>query len=45
MFTIKKLRDDQTISFAADELKKYLWTMMPALGNIPVSLDPHSVCA
>ena len=40
LFTIKKLRDDQTISFAADELKKYLWTMMPTSGNTPISLDP-----
>ena len=40
MFTIKKMRDDQTISFAADELKKYLWTMMPDSGNTPISLDP-----
>ena len=42
MFTIKKMRDDQTISFAADELQKYLWTMMPRLGVIPVSLDPQA---
>jgi len=40
MFTIKKMRDDQTISFAADELKKYLWTMMPKSGNTPISLEP-----
>ena len=42
MFTIYKMRDDQTINFAADELKKYLWTMMPKLGNIPVRLDPKA---
>lgn len=42
LFTIKKMRDDQTISFAADELKKYLWTMMPTLGNMPISLDPQA---
>lgn len=42
MFTIKKMRDDQTISFAADELKKYLWTMMPRSSNIPISLDPKA---
>ena len=40
MFAIKKTRDDQTISFAADELKKYLWTMMPKSGNTPISLEP-----
>lgn len=42
MFTIKKMRDDQTISFAADELKKYLWTMMPKSGCTPISLDPKA---
>ena len=42
LFTIKKMRDDQTISFAADELKKYLWTMMPKSGNTPISLDPSA---
>ena len=39
MFKIYKMRDDQTINFAADELKKYLWTMMPASGNTPIILD------
>ena len=29
MFKIYKMRDDQVISFAADELRKYLWTMVP----------------
>ena len=42
LFTIYKMRDDQTISFAADELKKYLWTMMPKSGNTPISLDPKA---
>lgn len=42
MFTIKKMRDDQTINFAADELKKYLWTMMPESGNTPITLDPEA---
>ena len=41
-FTIYKMRDDQTISFAADELKKYLWTMMPQSGNTPISLSPDA---
>ena len=40
MFKIYKTRDDQTINFAADELKKYLWTMMPTSGNTPISLSP-----
>jgi len=42
LFSIYKMRDDQTISFAADELKKYLWTMMPKSGNTPISLDPKA---
>ena len=42
LFTIQKMRDDQTISFAADELKKYLWTMMPKSGNTPIRLDPKA---
>ena len=42
LFTIYKLRDDQTINFAADELKKYLWTMMPKSGNTPITLDPQA---
>ena len=42
LFTIKKMRDDQTVSFAADELKKYLWTMLPNSGNTPISLDPKA---
>ena len=41
-FTINKMRDDQTIGFAADELKKYLWTMMPASGSTPIILDPNA---
>ena len=42
LFAIYKMRDDQTISFAADELKKYLWTMMPNSGNTPISLNPNA---
>ena len=42
MFSIYKMRDDQTISFAADELKKYLWTMMPKSGNTPIRLNPEA---
>ena len=39
MVKIYKMRDDQVISFAADELRKYLWTMMPAGGCPTISAD------
>ena len=39
MFTIHKMRDNQVISFAADELRKYLWTMMPKSGCPIISSD------
>lgn len=42
MFEIKKMRDDQTISFAADELKKYLRMMMPEKGDIAIRYDPDA---
>ena len=42
MIKIYKMRDDQTISFAADELKKYLWTMMPKQTCPSISLDPKA---
>ncbi|MBO5339946.1 MAG: DUF4838 domain-containing protein [Oscillospiraceae bacterium] len=42
MFKINKLRDDETIAFAADELKKYLWMMMPDTDDISISLTPDA---
>ncbi len=39
MYTIYTVNADLTISFAAQELKKYLRMMMPRIGEIPVSLD------
>ena len=39
MLTIHKLRDDLTIGFAAEELKKYLLMMMPETAMIPVDMD------
>jgi len=40
MLTIKKLRANCTIDFAAEELKKYLRMMMPECGDIAISYDP-----
>ena len=40
MLTIRKLRADEVIGFAAEELKKYLRMMMPECGDIPISLAP-----
>ena len=40
MLTIKKLRADHVIDFAAEELKKYLRMMMPRCGEIAISYDP-----
>jgi hypothetical protein len=42
MFEIKKLRLDQTVDFAAEELKKYLRKMMPEKGDIKISYDPKA---
>ena len=39
---IKKLRADQTIDFAAEELKKYLRMMMPERGEIAISFEPDA---
>ncbi len=40
MYTIKKLRADHVIDFAAEELKKYLRMMMPRCGEIAIAYDP-----
>ena len=42
MFTIKKIRADHTIDFAAEELKEYLRMMMPDGGDIAISYDPDA---
>ena len=42
MFQINKMRDDHVLDFAAEELKKYLWMMMPECGNTPISLNPEA---
>ncbi|MBR4288842.1 MAG: DUF4838 domain-containing protein [Clostridia bacterium] len=42
MLTINKLRVNQTVDFAAEELKKYLRMMMPECGDIEIRLDPDA---
>ena len=42
MYCIKKLRDDNVLHFAAEELKKYLRMMMPDCGEIDITLDPEA---
>ena len=42
MYTIKKLRADHGIDFAAEELKKYLWMMMPECDDIAISYEPDA---
>lgn len=40
MLTIHKLRIDQTVDYAAEELKKYLFMMMPEDGCAEIRYDP-----
>ena len=40
MYTIKLLRVDHVLMFAAEELKKYLRMMMPQCGDIAISCEP-----
>ena len=42
MFKIYKMRDDQVMAFAADELKKYLWMMMPQSGSASIACQPDA---
>ena len=42
MYTIRKVRAECTIDFAAEELKKYLRMMMPKAGEIAISYDPQA---
>ena len=39
MYKIHTVNPDETIAFAAQELKKYLRMMMPRVGEIPVSYN------
>ena len=45
MLTIKKIRADHVVDFAAEELKKYLRMMMPRCGEIPIAYRPDAVNA
>ena len=42
MLKIWKLRTDEAIDFAAQELKKYLRMMMPRCGDIAIGYDPKA---
>ena len=42
MLTIKKMRADHVIDFAAEELKEYLRMMMPRCGEIAISYEPDA---
>ena len=42
MFQINKMRDDHVLDFAAEELKKYLWMMMPECGGATISINPKA---
>ena len=42
MYHIYTVNPDETIDFAAQELKKYLRMMMPRVGEIPVFYQPEA---
>lgn len=42
MFKINKLRANPVIDFAGEELRKYLWMMMPEGGGISLSYAPEA---
>ena len=42
MLTIKKIRANEVIDHAAQELKKYLRMMMPECGDVKISYDPEA---
>ena len=42
MYIINKLRDDPTIDYAAQELKKYLRMMMPECGEVDICYAPDA---
>ena len=42
MYRIFKIRADHVVDFAAEELKKYLRTMMPEYGEISIEYDPNA---
>ena len=42
MYQIKKMRANQVVDFAAEELKKYLRMMMPECGDITIVYEPNA---
>ncbi len=42
MYVINKIRADHVVDFAAEELKKYLFMMMPECSDIAINLDPNA---
>ena len=42
MYRIYKIRADHVVDFAAEELKKYLRTMMPEYGEISIEYAPDA---
>ena len=42
MLTIKKVRANEVIDHAAQELRKYLRMMMPECGDVKISFDPEA---
>ncbi len=42
MFVINKLRADSAIDYAAEEMRKYLWMMMPELGDVKINYNPEA---
>ena len=42
MYVINKLRADSAIDYAAEEMRKYLWMMMPELGDVKINYDPQA---
>ena len=41
-YTIYRVNSDSVVTFAAQELKKYLRMMMPRCGKVPSSYDPEA---
>ena len=42
MFKINKITSNPTVDFAAEELKKYLWMMMPEGGDVKIAYNPEA---
>ena len=42
MLTINKITSNNTVDYAAEELRKYLRMMMPECGNIEIKYAPEA---